>query len=265
YPLSESFDHGGPLTRTVRDAALMLQAIAGEDQADPTTWRVPIGDYTAGLGKSIKGKRIGVAKQYFFEDLYPGTEDRVRTAIAVLADLGAEICQVSLPFAAEAFERWATICGPEAYTVHKNHALETPGALAPEVETRVLAGRNISAHDYVRARNFQDRVKRDTAALMKDIDIIVTPTTPIPAPDIKTGYLEMNGQTMDGAKVLGRFTRFADFTGQPAISLPCGFNDEGMPVGLQLMGRWFDEEDLLSVAQAYETATSWHRERPKDL
>jgi aspartyl-tRNA(Asn)/glutamyl-tRNA(Gln) amidotransferase subunit A len=265
YPLSESFDHGGPLTRTVRDAALMLQTIAGEDEADSTTWRVPVGDYTVSLGKSIRGKRIGIPKQYFFEDLHPETETRVRTAINALADLGAEICQISLPFAAEVFERWVTISAPEAYTVHKQHVLETPGALAPEVEARVLLGRDISAHDYVKARNFQDHIKRETAALMEDIDVIVTPTTPLPAPHIDTGCLEINGQTVDGAKVLARFTRFADFTGQPAISLPCGFSEKGMPIGLQMMGRWFDEENLLSVAQAYESVTPWHQERPKEL
>ncbi len=262
YPLCKSFDHGGPLTRSVRDAAAMLQAIAGPDLKDPATAAARVADYGAGLGGGVSGLRIGVPSNFFFDDLHPDIEARVRDAIEVLAELGAEVREVALPFAADAVKSWTTMALAEAYAVHEEHVKEHPGEMGPEVEARLLLGRDISARDYLKARDHRDEVRLLMADLMGGFDALVMPTSPIPAVSLETGTVESRGREVDGAAELARLTRLAVFTGQPAISLPCGFTESGLPVGLQLIGKWFEEDELLKIADAYEGATPWHRQRP---
>lgn len=265
YPLCGSFDHGGPLTRSVADNAIMLQAIAGEDPLDETTRGAVVGDFSADLGRDLRGARFGVPKQVFFDDLHPGTEAAVRAAIDALADLGAEIAEADLPFVDAAIDSWNTMALAEAYAVHDQHLKDHPGQMAPEVEVRLLRGRDISARDYLAARDHQSRVKQEMAAVMSDFDALVMPTAPVPAVSIDTGLIEVNGNTVDGAQILGRLTRLANFTGQSSISVPCGFTDEGLPVGLQLIGHSFGDAALLGLAAGFERATPWHERRPDGL
>jgi len=265
YPLCDSFDHGGPLTRTVRDAALMLQAFAGEDPRDATTHGVAVDNYSRELGKSIKGLRVGVPQDFFFDDLHPEIEKAVRVALDVLGDLGADVRAVDLPFGQSDVDSWNTMALAEAFMVHEEHMATHREALAPDVSGRLELGRNISARDYLNARAAQVALKERISAFMETVDVLAAPTAPIPAISIETGMLEVDGKQIDGAKVLGRLTRMAVFTGQPAISVPCGFTTGGLPIGLQLIGRWFGEAALLGAAEAYEQATPWHKMSPPDV
>jgi aspartyl-tRNA(Asn)/glutamyl-tRNA(Gln) amidotransferase subunit A len=265
YPLCDSFDHGGPLTRTVRDAALMLQAFAGEDPLDPSTRGARVGDYSDKLGQSVKGLRIGVPESFFFDDLHPDTEKAVRAAIQVLADLGADVRETALPFGQDDVDCWNTMALAEAFVVHEEHMASQPEALAPDVRSRLELGRNISARDYLAARERQGVLKKKIAAHMENFDVLAMPTSPIPAISAATGSIMIGDREVEGAPVMGRLTRMAVFTGQPAISVPCGFTQSGLPVGLQLIGRWFDEATLLGVADSYEQATPWHDMAPPDI
>jgi len=265
FPLVESFDHAGPLTRTVRDAAIMLQALAGEDPHDATTRGVVVDNYSAKLGRDIKGLRVGVPQDFFFDDVHPDIVKAVREAIQRLAELGAEIRDIKLPDMVAATRAWNIMALAEAYVVHEGHIRDHPGELGPEVEERVLLGRDISARDYIAARSHRAFIKQAVADVMTDIDVIAAPTMPIPAVEIDSGCTVVNGEVIDGAPVLGRLTRLAVFSEQPAISVPCGFTADGLPIGLQLFGRLFGEADLLSVADAYEQATKWHQMHPPGL
>lgn len=262
FPLADSFDHGGPLARTVADAALLLQAIAGEDANDPTTRGARSADFTARLGEDVRGVRLGVPARFFFDDLHPGVESAVRAAIDLLAELGAEVREIDVPFAAEAVEAWDTIALAEAYTLHEDRLAQHGEIMSPDSRARMLRGKDIPTTRFVRARVTQERIKREMAALLEEVDVLVMPSTPIPAVPLDSGTIEVAGAPVEGARVLGRLTRLAAFTGQPAISVPCGFTGEGLPVGLQLLGRWFGEADLLRVAHAYESAAPWRERRP---
>jgi aspartyl-tRNA(Asn)/glutamyl-tRNA(Gln) amidotransferase subunit A len=265
YPLCNSFDHGGPLTRTVRDAALMLQAFAGEDPMDPTTRGAATHNYSRDLGMSIKGLRVGVPRQFFFDDLHPDTEKAVRLAIQVFTELGADVREVDLPFGQPDVDDWNTMAMAEAFSVHEEHMAQNREALAPDVSSRLELGRDIPARAYLAARTRQADLKQRIAESMQDFDVLATPTSPIPAISIETGSVEVNGRQVEGAPVMGRLTRMAVFTGQPAISLPCGFTESGLPIGLQLTGHWFEEAKLLGAAEAYEKATPWHTMQPPGI
>jgi Asp-tRNA(Asn)/Glu-tRNA(Gln) amidotransferase A subunit family amidase len=265
YPLAESFDHAGPLTRTVRDAAIMLQALAGEDPDDETTRGAKVDDYAAKLGRGVEGQRVGVPQNFFFDDVDPDIAASVRAAIERLGELGAEIREITLPDMPGATKAWNTMALAEAYGVHQEHIRDHPGEMGAEVEERLILGRDITARDYLAAREHQRSVKRRMAEIMRDVDVIAVPTTPVSAVEIETGRAMLGAEPVDGAPIIGRFTRLAAFTGQPAISLPCGFTSNGLPVGLQLIGRWFGEADLLALAEAYESAAPWRLKRPNDL
>lgn len=262
YPLCESLDHGGPLARTVHDAALVLGAIAGADEEDPSTAAARVGDYTALLGRPLDGLRIGVPRDFYFERLHPEVEAAVRAALVVLDDLGAEVEEVVLPFNREAVQGWNVMAMAEAHTVHGGHLQNNADDLSPDVNQRLRLGEGLSATDYIMARQTQARVRREMAGVLARTPILAMPTAVIPSVPIDTGSIMMAGKEVIGWKVLGQLTRLAAFTGQPAISVPCGFTQDGLPMGLQLMGSWFEEPLLLQVADAYEQATDWHQRRP---
>ncbi len=264
YPLVEGFDHGGPLAWTVRDAAMLLQAIAGSDPRDPSTRDARIEDYTTGLEGDLKGLRVGVPKRVFFDDLHPDIEANVGRAISLLGELGAEVREIDPPFAAEFSDVWNALALPECYTVHETRVIEQGDKLSPDVTPRLKLGRDYSAVDYLKARRDQARIRAEMATLLEDIDLIATPTTPLPAVSNETGNLEVGGREVEGRAVLSNFTRLACLTGQPAIALPCGFTADGLPTSLMLAGKWFEDAALLRAAHTYEQATDWHKRRPPE-
>jgi len=262
YTLCESLDHGGPLARTVRDAALILQAIAGSDETDPTTVNARVRDYTSDLDEPLAGLRIGVPRNFYFDRLHPEIESAVNAAIKKLDDLGASIEEVVLSFNRDAIQGWNTMAMAEALSVHEEHLHDRSDDLSPDVNERLRLGEGLTATDFIRARQSQAMAQREMAGVLGQTPVLAMPTTAIPAVPIDTGTMIVNGKEVTGWRVLGQLTRLACFTGQPAISIPCGFTDDGLPIGLQLMAGWFEEPTLLQVAHAYEQATEWHLRRP---
>ena len=262
YTLCESLDHGGPLARTVRDAALVLQAIAGTDEADPSTAHARVRDYTSELDQPLAGLRIGVPQDFYFDRLHPEIESAVNAAIKVLDDLGASVEEAVLPFNREAVQGWNTMAMAEALSVHEVHLRDRGDDLSPDVNERLRLGEGLTSTDFIRARQCQAMAQREMAGVLGQTPILAMPTTVIPPVPIETGTMMVNGKEVTGWRVLGQLTRLACFTGQPAISIPCGVTEDGLPIGLQLMTGWFEEPALLQVAHAYEQATEWHLRRP---
>jgi len=265
YPLCEDFDHGGPLARTISDAALLLQAIAGEDANDPSTRFARVADYSAKLGQDVRGVRVGVPREYFFDALHHEVEASVQAALSLLQDLGAVVDAISVPFAAQAADAWNTIALAEAYLVHEQHLIDRGDELSPDVKARLLLGKGISTKELVHARWARTAAIREMTRLLETVDLLAVPSTPIPAVPVETGTMLVGAQPVKGATVLGRLTRLAALTGQPAVSIPCGLTSDGLPIGLQLIGRWYAEAELLQVGYAYEQAAGWHRRQPPEF
>ncbi len=257
-PLSPSLDHVGPLTRTVEDAAIVLGAIAGRDPLDDSTSDEPTPDYRLELGREqgLRGWRVGVPRQHFFEDVDGEVLAVVEEALGVLSDLGAEVREVSLPHISEAPAAARDIMLPEAFAYHRQWLDERPQDYGDDVRQRLEQGRAAPAGRYEEAQRLRTRIARAwSAGPFREIDLLATPATAIPAAPVA----ESDQRT---TIALIRLTNPFNLTGLPAISVPCGFTAGGLPVGLQLVGRRFEEGAVLRVAQAYEQVTGWHQGQP---
>lgn len=260
-PLSWSLDHVGPLGRTVADCAHLLQAIAGADARDGSTAGVPVGDYLRDLDRGVAGLRIGVPREYFFDVVDPAVDGLVRDAITELAGQGAFVDEVSLPHVGYAPGAGLAIMSAEAASWHGSWLRDRADEYGADVLARIRGGLVCSATEYLAAQKMRTLLQQDFAAAFRTVDVIVTPTVPTSAPEI--------GKTFDRTEPLGlvpraitnRDTVPGNLAGLPAASVPCGFVN-GMPVGLQVMGRSFGEATVLRVARGYERATRWHTQRP---
>lgn len=251
FPLAWSLDHAGPLTRTVKDAAVSLQAMAGRDPKDPSTTPLFVPDYSAYLREELKGVVIGIPTEFFFDNLEPGVSGAVQAAIAQLEALGASAVPIALPFLQHAHEASMTIAFAEAASIHDQWYDTRAADYGPDVRALIAGGRSLSAKNYLRAQRARQRIIRGILDAMAGFDAILAPTTPCVAPRFGDGTVSE----------LARLTSFANLTGLPALSLPCGFAD-GMPVSLQIIGRPFDESGILGIGHAYERSTEWHRLSP---
>ncbi|MCW8086571.1 amidase [Sabulicella glaciei] len=254
-PLAWSLDHVGPITRTVRDAALMLGVLAGFDPRDPASLDRPVPDYAAALDGDIRGLRVGVPRRHFFEGCEVSTLAAVEAAIGTLRDLGATLEECELPHAADAPLLVRTILLAEAATYHAERLRQTPELLSPSLKGALGTGSLVSAVHYVQAQRARRVVGEGFARVMAKFDVLVMPTTPLPACRAEADEAALTGPRM-------RNTAPFNLTGLPALSLPCGFTGEGMPVGLQIVGRAWDEATVLRVADVFERATEWHKRRP---
>jgi aspartyl-tRNA(Asn)/glutamyl-tRNA(Gln) amidotransferase subunit A len=254
--LSWSLDHVGPLTRNVPDCALVLNAIAGYDRLDPATVDVPVPDYTAGLDDGIAGLRVGVPTNYFFEHVHPDVERSVRAAITVLEGLGAELREVTVPYADQVLAaEWAIIM-PEASSYHQRTLREVPDLYLADTRVSLEAGELVLATDYIKALRIRTLMQQGWAAMFDDIDVLVTPGMPFAAPEVgATGTTWPDGVTEPITPALIRLTSPGNLTGQPVLSLPVGFDGAGLPLGMQVTGRPFDEATVLRVGMAYERAS----------
>ena len=262
FPLSWSFDTVGPMTRTVRDTALVMNAIAGYDPRDPFSSRTSTGDFTAALGQDIKGTRIGIPKEHFFEIVDSEVEGAMRQAAGVLEDLGASIEEISIPILEQCLSIGSSISSPEAAEVHLENLRHRAGELDPQVRARLETGALMPATDYVRGQRARRLYNQQMKEAMERVDLLLTPTAPTGAPKIGQATVQFGDRTEEALTILARLTRPFNVSGVPAITVPCGFTSEGMPIGLQLAGRAFDEATVLKVAHAYEQATDWHLRRP---
>jgi aspartyl-tRNA(Asn)/glutamyl-tRNA(Gln) amidotransferase subunit A len=254
FPLSWSLDHAGPLTRTVADAAITLQALAGFDPADPGSSRQPVPNFSRGLTAGVKGLRLGVPKEFFWDEVDPEVAGAVRKAVAVLAGLGGSVREVHWPMAAEARALSFLIIEAEAFSVHERWLKERPEDYGPDVRQRLAQGATILAADYLRAQRLRRRFIESLDAVFKACDVLLTPTMPVAAPRLEETTLHWPSQTESVTAALARLTRPFNLTGTPALSVPCGFTAGGLPIGLQIAGRTFDEATVLRVGHTYEHA-----------
>jgi aspartyl-tRNA(Asn)/glutamyl-tRNA(Gln) amidotransferase subunit A len=261
-PLAWSLDHPGPMTRTVRDAAVLLQIIAGYDPGDPVSLDVPVDDFLADIESGVRGLRIGVVRGRFFDRLNPDERPApevaaaVRAAIDALAREGARIDEVELPRADELRNTQHVIIGTEAAAYHRERIATDRAGYGKDVAQRIDVGATHAGPTYAAARRTRDELRRAYADALAPWDAIALPTTPLTAP------LRVGQDAVAAAATLTAYTSPFNLTGVPAISVPCGFDQHGLPIGLQLVARPWAEARLLRIARAYERATPWHERRP---
>jgi aspartyl-tRNA(Asn)/glutamyl-tRNA(Gln) amidotransferase subunit A len=264
-PHTWSLDHAGPLTRRVEDAALTLSVIAGYDPRDSASADVPVGDYLSPLRNGVRGIRIGVPREHFWERIQEHVEPVVRQALRDIEAAGAEVEEVSIPHMANALgailvtEMASVTAWHDKYLKDRNRrALYTP-----EVRVLMDAGKFIFATDFLKAQRLRRVLIEEARTALSRVDVLATPALPLCAWEISQSHVEIAGQTEHVLHACWRFTYPWNLTGLPALSLPCGFVD-GLPVGLQLVGRPFDEAMILRVGHAYEATTRWHETRPPE-
>ena len=260
--LAQSLDCVGPICRRVEDAAVIMNVLAGYDRGDVHSENHPVPDYIEALSDSVGGMRAGVPRQHCFEELHPDVESSVADAIEVLGTLGVETVELDLPSIPEAHEATLTILMAEASHFHQRRLAENRVDFGLDVREILENGQKFSAADYVTAVRSREHTRREFEKAFEAVDFILTPTVPVPAP------LRSMLDTADGSDSnlirprLTQNTRIFNLLGLPAISVPCGFTKEGLPVGLQIVGGWWAEAEVLRVAHAYEQATPWHTMRP---
>jgi len=255
-PLSTSLDHVGPIAASVEDAAIVLQAIAGYDPADIYSSDVPVIDYFSAIKEDAKSLRVGVPRAYFFGDLDPEVSSSIEYALIGIRTLVAEMKELVLEVPTD--RRLQTA---EAYAHHKEDVVKSAGLYHPETLRRIRAGEDVTATEYIEKRRELEKARRDIRQAFADVDLLVTPTTPIPASSI--AELKANPDALRPAELkLLRNTRPFDVWGLPAISVPCGFTESGLPIGLQIAGPHWREDLVLRLAYCYEQATAWHKRQP---
>jgi aspartyl-tRNA(Asn)/glutamyl-tRNA(Gln) amidotransferase subunit A len=262
-PLSWSLDHLGPMTRTVRDAALMLEIVAGPDRHDATASPRPPEAWLAALERPPAGLRVTLPENYYFEGVTPEVRAAVEAAAAVLAGLGARVQVRPLPDPAILHDVANVLARSESATIHARVARDRPHELGAAVRTRLEVGFHISAHDYLQAGRLRARLAREFVAdVFPTTDVILAPAIPEPAPALDA---VVTGPVDEVVRRMGRFSRLTrpfNALGLPVVALPCGMSADGRPLGLQIVGRPFDEATVLRAAHAYEGATDWHTRRP---
>jgi len=245
-PLSWSNDHVGPMTRSVRDAALVLQVIAGYDAADITSVDLRVPDYAAALDSKPATLRIGVPRPHFFADLDPEVSAATERALGVLTRMGAELRDIALPIDDD-----RTVFRAESWTYHRGWVERSPERYQPETLRRLRTSDGVSAAEYIEKLHALHRLRRGVAAMFGDVDLVVTPTVPTAAPSFAD--IEARPETLRPRElVLLRNTRPFDIWGTPAISVPCGTTSAGLPIGLQIGGRIGSDADVLQLAAAFE-------------
>jgi len=277
---ASSLDQIGPITKDVTDAALLMNVIAGHDPKDSTSADIAVPDFTASLKKDVKGMKIGIPKEYFIDGMDPDVDKAVRDAVKTLEGLGATVREVTLPHTAYAVATYYILATSEAssnlarydgvkYGVRAEGAKDLldmymksrSQGFGPEVKRRIMLGTyalSAGYYDayYKKGQQARTLIKRDFDEAFKTVDVIVTPTAPTAA--FKIGEKSADPLQMYLSDI---FTISVNLAGIPGISIPCGFTKNNLPIGLQLLGRHFDEESILRASFAYEQATEWHTRR----
>lgn len=260
--LAWTLDHLGPITRTTRDAALLLRVMAGEDPGDPASVTSGSPPFDEGAEDGLAGIRIGVPRRFFWERTDPEVHSAAHAALRVLADRGATVLDVDLAHAEDAGKAVAIILSVEATAYHERRLRTSLGAYGDDLQVRLLRGFFIPATDYVLAQRARAFITDEFLSAFRGVDVLVTPTTTVPARPIEEDPGASAAASLAMSTELTRFTNPFNLTGMPALSLPCGFTRDGLPVGLQIVGKPFDEPAVLRVGYAYEQATEWHTRRP---
>jgi aspartyl-tRNA(Asn)/glutamyl-tRNA(Gln) amidotransferase subunit A len=261
-PLAWSLDHVGPMCRTAADCALMLRPMAGYDPRDPTTSVLPVPDYTAALTGDVRGLRVGVLRSFFLESTGVALAAAVEGAVKTLEGLGAAAQEVALSRMDVAAPSTFAIISAESYAYHEDWVRTRAAEYGPDVLERLRVGAFVSGADYLKGQRARTLLRDDVDALLAKVDVLVCATTPVVATSVGQGQVTIEHETVPVRPSLVRFTRPFNATGHPVASIPCGFTAGGLPVGLQIVGRPFDEATVLRVADAYQRATDWHERRP---
>jgi aspartyl-tRNA(Asn)/glutamyl-tRNA(Gln) amidotransferase subunit A len=263
-PLSWSMDHLGPLTRTVADAALLMEIIAGHDPHDATSSRRGVPYYQRLLDSPIGGLRVGIPENFYFDGIAPDMDAAVRAAANVLAGLGAHVAPIRVPDPRTLADVGNIISRSESAALHERLARDRPHELQPAVRARLEIGFHISAHDYLQALRLRSRLGREfIAEVFGEVDALVVPVIPEPAPSLDAAK---SGSVDDVVARMGQFSRLTrpfNTLGLPALTVPCGFSSDRRPLALQIVGRPFDEATTLRLGHAYQQATAWHHEAPE--
>ncbi len=261
-PLSWSLDHAGPMTRTVEDNVIMLQALAGYDSKDASSLRVPVPDYSQGMDAGVRGLKIGLPREIWDMEFDSEIAGLVRRAVGVLEELGADVRELSLPLAEASSYAANLISRAESTSIHEEWLVEHGEDYGDNVRGRLQMGAAVTAVDYIKAQRVKTLVQREFGRVLEEVDVLATPTCPIPAHGIDEDPTVPAGRPFEGQGMMTLYTRPFDVSGQPAITVPCGFTAEGLPAGMQLVGPWLGEGLLFRAANAYEKATEWHLRRP---
>jgi aspartyl-tRNA(Asn)/glutamyl-tRNA(Gln) amidotransferase subunit A len=264
-PESWSLDHGGPLTRTVADAAVVLQAIAGHDPRDPSSARVRVPNLQRALRRDLEGVRVGVPAHYYFDVIDPEVERLVRGAIDQLRKLGASVVEVKIPGVEAALDTCFVVAWAEAAHYHRRWLLTRPQDYGADVGTLLKGALLYLASDYLQAQRVRARIRHSLREVFRRVDVLVSPTAPLPATPIGRLEVSLKGRTVSVLDVGARLTCVANLTGEPACSVPCGFTRAGLPVGLMVHGPVFADAKVLRVAHAYEQACGWTAHFPGGL
>lgn len=261
-PLAHSADHAGPLTRSVEDAAIVLQAMAGHDEKDASTVAVPVPDYRASLAGGVEGMRMGIVSELLRMPHHPEVETAMYTACETLEGLGASITEVSVPMLEHVRKFHPVFSMCEASWAHYRMFLEHREDYGPEVKRRLDLAMLLAPADYLLAQQAREELRQQAEEAFTGADVLLSPTCPVPAPEIARDTMEIHGVEEHVWGWLANYTCGFNDTGHPATTVPCGFSSEGLPLGLQIAAKGFQDAVALRAAHAYEQATRWHTYRP---
>ncbi len=263
YPLCWSLDHPGPMAKRVADLAMTMNILAGPDPLDSSTPPVVVPDYARGLSKPLKGVRVGIPATYYFERLDPEVRTSVEKAIQVCKGLGAAVKRIFIPLLPEAsIAAFIILLGEGAATLEKWHRTR-PLDLGDDVRSRLNLGAAIMATQYLKAQTMRGKIREIFSLDFQKVDAIVTPQLPITAPKMDQQSVSWGKKSEAVPSALTRLTRIYNLVGIPSLSIPCGFSSAGLPIGLQIAGKPFDEETVLRVGHAYEANTPWKDRHPR--
>jgi len=262
FPLGESLDHVGPMTRSVADAAAILRTIAGFDPNDPTTRRETVRDYMDTVYNGVQGLQIGVDEAYCTKGVDPVVRSAVLATVDVFRDLGAEIHEVDVSQINDATPLWYAMCAAEAAAAHSETFPSRADEYGPTFRAFLEDGVKVTGAHYVKAHVARQYTRRLIDETLQKVDMLLCPAMATPPMAIK----DFSPQAVlppDNIPSLLAFTAPMDFSGSPTVNLPCGFTDDGLPLSVQLVGRHGEEGTIMQAAYAYEQATEWHTRQPE--
>jgi len=267
-PLSWSLDHVGPMTRTVNDAAVMLQVLAGYDPEDTTSRDIPVGDYAGTIAEKTSTLRLGIPRAFFYEGLHPDVKAAMEAALSVLGNLTASQREIEPLASSDAYtsilDPYRSVLAAEAFAYHQERVVSTPELYDAETLKRIRGGADVGTAKYIDARRQIDQIRGAASRIFDKVDLFITPTAPVPP----FAIAELLGDlaTLRTKELLMlRNTRPLNALGLPTISIPCGFTGAGLPIGMQITGPAWGEASVLRLAHAYERETQWHDRRPERI
>lgn len=261
YPLAWTLDHIGPMTKTVKDAAAMLEIISGFDHRDPTCVNAPVENYVSQLTGNVRGLVIGVNEDYFFNNVDTDVEDAVRRQIQLLVDRGARVEVISIP--SLRYAEWAELVTSlsEASTIHHNDLQNRPQDFGKDIRLLFELGELPTAVDYLQAQQVRRQIKQEFNQAFQKVDVIIAPTLPIVVNNIGEDLADLNGEKVDLINNIIRFTGPSNLTGLPALTVPAGFKGH-LPIGIQIIGPAFKEGRILNVGYAIEQTNPLQSKKP---